>query len=72
MVLTPSSTGSTDVYVLDSSGKKLDKGRYVGRTNGNRATYRFSRGGRGFPDPSYLKVGSSIYKVKRPGSRHSC
>lgn len=71
VVLLPTNYGNPDVFVIDDKGN-MERGRYVGRTNGNRATYRFSRPGSNYSNPSYLKVGGTKYKVKSPEKRHSC
>ncbi len=71
VVLTPTSYGKPDVSVLDASGVAVETGRYVGHTNGNRATYRFSRPGAGFSAPAYLKVGGSVFLVSSPPSRYN-
>ena len=72
VILLTTNFGSPPVYILDSEGNEVEQGRYVGRTNGNRATYRFNRQGAGYPDPCYLKFGSYLFKVMNPGARHSC
>lgn len=72
VILLPANYGNEMVNILDAAGTRLETGRSVGRTNGNRPTYRFSRPGHGYPDPAYLEVGGSLYKVNNPGIRHSC
>ncbi len=71
VVLTPSSYGKPSVTILDKAGRAVESGRYVGHTNGNRATYRFSRAGGGYSSPAYLRVNSSIYRVERTSSRYN-
>jgi hypothetical protein len=68
VVLLPRSMGAPKVNVLDTSGNPIDNGRYVGRTNPDRATYRFGRPGRDYPAPCLLRVGTRIYSVP-DGSR---
>ncbi|MEE9447891.1 MAG: hypothetical protein V3V09_08000 [Arenicellales bacterium] len=71
VVLTPTSYGSPSVAILNASGKIVENGHYVGHTNGNRATYRFSRAGGGYSAPAFLKVGSAVYLVSSPASRYN-
>lgn len=70
VILLPANYSNTGVAVLSPDGKVLDTGRYVGRTNGNRPTYRFSRPGRSFPDGSILRVGSRQYTVPDTSRRY--
>lgn len=70
VVLLATYYGNPPVKVLDSSLNAVENGNYVGRTNGNRATYRFRRPGSRFPAPSYLEVGGTIYKVPDPSRRY--
>ncbi|MCC6933938.1 MAG: hypothetical protein IT292_11925 [Deltaproteobacteria bacterium] len=59
-VLLPSSlTGSVaglEIYSGDpeNGGQLLDRGRFTGATNGNRATFRFGKPGSGYPDNCYV------------------
>lgn len=46
-----------------------EQGRFIGRTNGNRPTYRFFRPGSSYPAPSVLSIGAARYLVTRPGVR---
>jgi len=69
-VLIPSSMGAQKVSVLDSSGNLIENGRYVGRTNPNRPTYRFGRPGGSFPVPCLLRVGSRTYNVPNGRQRY--
>ncbi len=71
VILTPTSYGQPEVTVLNSSGGAVESGRYVGHTNGNRATYRFSRGGSGYSAPAYLRVGNTVFLVSSPSSRYN-
>ncbi len=71
VVLTPTSYGNPGAVVLDTNNKAIEAGRYVGHTNGNRATYRFTRPGGAFPAPCRLQIGSSIFTVAHPGSRYN-
>ena len=72
VILLPTSYGSPEVFILDGEGNYVEQGRYVGLTNGGRATYRFSRPGHGYSDTSYVQAGGSIYKVISTHLRHSC
>lgn len=64
VVLLPATAG--DVLV----GVNTERGRYVGRTNGNRPTYRFSRPGGAYPPGSVLTIGSLQLVVPVPGRRY--
>ena len=70
-ILTPTSYGTPSITILDEGGNKVEQGRYIKHTNGNRATYRFSKPGRKYSAPAYLRVDSKIYLVARPGSRYN-
>ena len=72
VVLLPANYGTPELFIQDKDGNILDKGRYFGRTNGNRPTYRFSKSGGQYPNPCYLEVGGELYKVNNPRLRHSC
>ncbi len=69
VILTPNTTSETNVRILSAQGNVIEAGRYVGRTNGDRPTYRFNRPGSAYPSPSILQVGSTRYLVSNPGSR---
>ncbi len=69
VVLTPSYFEELNISILNASGEVIDQGNYVGRTNGDRPTYRFSRAGGGYPDPSILEVGNTRYLVTSPALR---
>lgn len=71
VVLIPRNYGNVSVAVLNAQDELIDEGRFVGRTNGDRPTYRFSRAGRDYPTPSHLRVGSSIFNVSSPASRYN-
>lgn len=71
VVLLASSFSHQTVQVVSvNSGTVFDTGRYVGRTNGNRPTYRFSRTGAAYPSPCALKVGDRYFYIPSSGSRH--
>lgn len=72
VVLLPQNFGSPNLFILDDQGNRLEQGRYVGLTNGGRATYRFSKPGHGYPYTCFLQVGDTKYEVIRPDIRHSC
>lgn len=57
VVLLFSSFGDPAVFVIDTKGNAIERGRHVGRTNGNRATYRFRRPGHHFGSPAVLQIG---------------
>ncbi len=69
-VLLAPSYGVPQVRVLDTNKKVLDTGKFVYKSNPNRATYRFSRAGGSFPKPCLLQVGSKIFKVAEPSRRY--
>lgn len=76
----PISEGDGNLVVLDRSGAEQKEtyvidagetysGTYVGHTNGNRATYRFSRQGSAFSAP-VLYVGGCKFLVQNPAGRN--
>ena len=72
VVLLASGVPNIGVLVVDPKGNAVEVGRYVGHTNGNRATYRFSRPGRRFGAPSILRVGTpsgTDYCIPNPAAR---
>ncbi len=69
-VLLNRSYGRPTVKVLDMNKKVIDTGRFVYFSNPNRATYRFARPGRNFPNPCLIQIGSKTYKVDNPAKRH--
>ena len=58
VILTPQSTNSSSVSIVDSAGEVIEEGRNTGRTNGGRFTYRFTRPGSSFKGPVYLMIGN--------------
>ena len=71
VVLIPRNNSNVGVAVLSPDEEVIEEGRYVGRTNGDRPTYRFSRPGRDFPDGSLLRVGSRTFLVSSTASRYN-
>lgn len=71
VVLIPRNNSNVGVAVLTPEGEVIEEGRYVGRTNGDRPTYRFSRPGRDFPNGSLLRVGSRTFLVSSTASRYN-
>jgi hypothetical protein len=69
-VLLAPSYGVPQVRVLDTNKKVLDTGKFVYKSNPNRATYRFAKAGREFPKPCLLQVGSKIFKVADGSKRY--
>ena len=69
-ILLARSYGVPKVSVLDANKNVIENGRFVYRSNPDRATYRFGRPGRSFPSPCLLQVGSKIYKVSSPSRRY--
>ena len=70
VILLARSYGKPAVKVLDMQKNVIENGRFVYFSNPNRATYRFGRSGRSFPNPCLIQVGSKIYKVDNPSKRH--
>lgn len=71
VVLVPTSMGNPGASVFGADGQRVESGRYVGHTNGNRATYRFARPGRAFAAPAYLTIGETRYLVPDPAQRYN-
>ncbi|MEE9447016.1 MAG: hypothetical protein V3V09_03600 [Arenicellales bacterium] len=69
VVLTPSHFTSQGVSILDSAGNTIETAEFVGRTNGDRATYRFSRPGGNYAANSILRVGNTDYLIANPSVR---
>ncbi len=69
VILTPSSNANVTISLYDSEGNFIEQGDYVGRTNGNRPTYRFNRPGSDYPSPLIVKVGTTQSQVNNPGTR---
>jgi hypothetical protein len=69
-VLLAPSYGVPQVRVLDINKNVLDTGKFVYKSNPNRATYRFAKAGRDFPKPCLLQVGSKIFKVANGSNRY--
>ena len=64
VVLLPASSDADPVFVNGEAGT------FVGRTNGNRPTYRFSRPGSQYSAPALLQIGSGTWGVPNPGQRY--
>ena len=71
VILTPTNFGSPGASVHVANGSPIEAGQYVGHTNGNRATYRFSRPGSGFPSPSLLNIGGAFYNIPNSSTRYN-
>jgi hypothetical protein len=69
-ILLARSYGKPAVKVMDMQKNVIENGKFVYFSNPNRATYRFGRPGRSFPNPCLVQVGSKIYKVDNPAKRH--
>ena len=69
VILTPPGFDSANVLIENEAGDILDTGSNMGRTNGNRFTYRFSMPGAQYEGPIYLRVGNTRYKIDDPGAR---
>lgn len=70
VVLTPSSFKQLPVSIIDyKTSRILAGGRFIGRTNGNRPTYRFVVAGRAFPTRVVLKIGSAYYLIPNSANR---
>jgi len=69
VILTPPGFDFANVSIENEAGDVLDTGRNMGRTNGRRFTYRFSRPGAQYQGPIYLRIGNTRYKIDNPGAR---
>ena len=69
-VLLKSSYGVPTVNILDANKNLIEKGRFVYKSNPDRATYRFSRPGGGFPKPCLIQVGGQIFRVPDGSKRY--
>ena len=69
VILTPSSFDSASVTITDAEGNVIDTGTSMGRTNGNRHTYRFSMPGAGYGNNVYLNIGSRRYLINNGAAR---
>lgn len=63
VILTPASWPEDQVVTMNG-----ERGRYVGRTNGNRPTYRFSKPGAAYGDNVALVIGGRQYVVRQGGA----
>lgn len=57
------------IELRDESGRVVDVGRYSGRTNGNRPTYRFSRRGSDYPGRVSVVSAGRVYPIGPAGQR---
>lgn len=69
-VLLKSSYGVPTVNVLDANKNLIEKGKFVYKSNPDRATYRFTRSGGEFPKPCLIQVGGQIYRVPDGSKRY--
>jgi len=69
VILTPANLGKLKVYLADGSGKIIEMARSMGRTNGRRHTYRFSRPGSMYGSNTTLVIGGVHYPVSNPSVR---
>jgi hypothetical protein len=70
VILLPTDYGTPGARLFDSGGLFIDEGNYVGQTNGNRATYRFSRPGAELASPVFLQLGNDNYRVDNPALKN--
>jgi hypothetical protein len=70
VILANSSYGSDDASLVDSEGNVVEKGRYVGRTNNNRPTYRFSKPGGAYPTNLRIKFGNKMFPTRGSGDTY--
>jgi hypothetical protein len=70
VVLIPASYRAVKVSIYDAEGNLIERGDFEGRTNGRRPTYRFTKPGKSYPDPCYLRVGDKVFSITNPGGRH--
>ncbi|MDP6391551.1 MAG: hypothetical protein QGI35_01100, partial [Arenicellales bacterium] len=68
-IVLPQHYSAPTLTVRGMSGAVIDTGNYIGRTNGNRPTYRFARPGGGYPNPCILRVGTTDYLIRNPVNR---
>ncbi len=68
-IVLPQHYSAPTLTVRGMSGAVIDTGNYIGRTNGNRPTYRFGRAGGGYPTPCILRVGTADYLISSPANR---
>tara|TARA_Y100000310_G_scaffold238995_1_gene242535 strand:- start:80 stop:556 length:477 start_codon:yes stop_codon:yes gene_type:complete len=68
-IVLPQHYSAPTLTVRGMSGAVIDTGNYIGRTNGNRPTYRFGRAGGGYPNPCILRVGTTDYLISNPANR---
>ncbi len=68
VVLTPSQFPETTTLLIGANNATIEIAESVGRTNGDRATYRFNRPGSAYPSNIVLRVGNTDYKVVNPGA----
>lgn len=71
VILTPTSFGSSGATIYSTDKKKIEKGDYIGKTNGNRATYRFDKPGAKYDSPCLLYVKEKYYYVKDSSKRYN-
>jgi len=72
VVLTPSSFGKSTAIIYSKDKKeKVETGRYIGNTNGNRATYRFNKPGKEYTSPCLLYVKEKYYTVDDASKRYN-
>lgn len=65
-VITPHQFEFSDVFVEwqkpKRQGTSLEKGRYIGRGNGNRQAFRFTKRGRAYPNAKVICTGVGVRK----------
>ncbi|RMD87285.1 MAG: hypothetical protein D6808_01745, partial [Candidatus Dadabacteria bacterium] len=64
VVLDAFGTNSSKIQIVNQNGKVLETGRFVGKTNGGRPTFRFSKRGSGY--------GKNLTVVFITGSKNVC
>ncbi len=69
VVLTPSHFPNQSVSLIDANGSTIETADSVGRTNGDRETYRFDRPGSAYNSNIILRIGNTDYLVTNPSTR---
>lgn len=69
VVLTPATFPVLSTRLFRGDGSTICGGRFAGRTNGNRPTYRFCAPGGALPNPVFFQLGGNVYRIDNPGNR---
>lgn len=71
VLMTRDTPAYAGIELIDAQGNVIDVGRYSGRTNGGRPTYRFSRHGAGYSQHGNvgIRAGGVTYPIGNPALR---